>query len=138
MLRRLDFRAALPATGLASVLPRAALDVEAAVEIVRPVVEDVRVRGGAAVRDATARFDPAVPESLRVPAAALAAALDALDPAVRAALEEAARRARVVHAAQRRADGRPRTGRGPRPERELPDVIDWRTCSPGSPTAAPV
>ena len=39
---------------------------------------------------------------LRVPAAALTAALDALDPAVRAALEEAIGRARRVHEAQRR------------------------------------
>ena len=39
-----------------------------------------------------------------MPAAALSAALDGLDPAVRAALEEAARRARTVSAAQLRDD----------------------------------
>ena len=104
MLRRIDLRGGLPASGLADVLPRAALDVESAVDVVRPIVADVRDRGGPAVRDATARFDRAVPESLRVPPEALTAALDALDPAVRAALEEATRRARVVHEGQRRAD----------------------------------
>jgi len=44
------------------------------------------------------------PEHLRVPAEALTAALDGLDPAVRAALEEAIRRVRTVHAAQRPVD----------------------------------
>jgi histidinol dehydrogenase len=102
MLRRIDLRGA--AYGVAPDLPRAAVDVSAAVEAVRPVVEDVRVRGAAAVRDATARFDGVTLGALRVPAAALAAALDALDPAVRAALTEAARRARLVHAAQLRTD----------------------------------
>jgi histidinol dehydrogenase len=102
MLRRIDLRGA--AYGVAPDLPRAAVDVSAAVEAVRPVVEDVRVRGAAAVRDATARFDGVTLGALRVPAAALAAALDALDPAVRAALTEAARRARLVHSAQVRTD----------------------------------
>ncbi len=104
MLRRIDLRGAGPIARHVHVLPRAALDVESAVGTVRPIVDDVRERGLAAVRDWTAKLDRGVPESLRVPAEALAAALDALDPAVRAALEEATRRARLVHEAQRRAD----------------------------------
>src|SRR2546429_982428 len=36
---------------LGTVLPRAAFDVSAAVELVRPICEDVRHRGGAAVRE---------------------------------------------------------------------------------------
>ena len=104
MLRRIDLRGATVGPDVASVLPRAALDVESAVDVVRPVVEDVRTRGGAAVREATERFDGVTPESLRVPAAALAAALADLDPDLRAALEEATRRARLVHEAQRRTD----------------------------------
>jgi len=102
MLRRLDLRE-LPAD-LAGVLPRAALDVEAAVEAVRPVVEAVRERGDDAVLEACERFDGVRPAQLRVPAAALAAALDALDPQVRAALEESARRTRLVATSQRRED----------------------------------
>jgi histidinol dehydrogenase len=85
---------------LAGVLPRAELDVEAALAVVRPVCEDVRRRGGAAVREHTARFDGVDLETTRVPAQALTDALAELDPAVRAALEEAARRARLVHRAQ--------------------------------------
>jgi histidinol dehydrogenase len=86
------------------VLPRASLDVGAAVEAVRPVCADVRHRGDAAVLDATERFDGVRPASLRVDGQALVDALESLDPAVRAALEEAARRARRVHEAQRRED----------------------------------
>jgi histidinol dehydrogenase len=110
VISRLDLRAqAASAAGAgpvdyANVLPRAALDVEAPLDAVRPVCDDVRARGVAAVIEATARFDGVELERTRVPAEALTAALAALDPAVRAALEEAARRARVVHEAQRRSD----------------------------------
>ncbi len=81
-------------------LPRAALDVAAALDAVLPICEEVRQRGAAAIRDLTARFDGVDRESTRVPAAALTAAAGSLAPAVRAALEEAARRARLVHEAQ--------------------------------------
>lgn len=99
MLRRIDLRESVP-TDLLGVLPRAHLDVDAAIETVRPVVESVRLRGARAVQEATERFDRVRLDRARVPTAELSAALDRLDPAVRAALEEAARRARTVHAAQ--------------------------------------
>ncbi|MDT4908739.1 MAG: histidinol dehydrogenase, partial [Pseudonocardiales bacterium] len=101
MLRRLDLTAADTA-GLRGLLPRAAVDVRSALESVTPLVDDVAARGYPAVREATLRFDGVdVPEP-RVPATALAEALTALDPAVREALAEAIRRARVVHEAQLR------------------------------------
>jgi histidinol dehydrogenase len=86
------------------VLPRARLDVDAAVGAVRPVVEDVRDRGLAAVLDATEKYDGVRPDAVRVPASALTDALAGLAGDVRAALEEAADRARRVHAVQRRTD----------------------------------
>jgi histidinol dehydrogenase len=97
---------------LEGVLPRAALDVERAVGLVKPITEDVRVRGGAAVREYTKRFDGVDLARTRVPAGDLEHALDALDPEVRDALEEAARRARVVHEAQlpERKDTEPAPG----------------------------
>ncbi|MEJ5890037.1 histidinol dehydrogenase [Pseudokineococcus marinus] len=105
MIRRLDLRGrALDARELRGTLPRAEQDVESALEVVRPIVEDVRARGAAALRDLGARLDGVRPPHLRVPADALADALAALDPAVRAALEESVRRARLVHADQRRTD----------------------------------
>ena len=78
------------------------MDVRAAVEAVTPVVEAVAARGYAAVREATMRFDGVDVAEPRVPAAELASCLDSLDPAVRAALSESIRRARIVHEAQRR------------------------------------
>jgi histidinol dehydrogenase len=85
-------------------LPRAQLDVSVAVETIRPVVEAVRDHGFSAIREATEKFDGVRLERLRVPAAAIAEAVAALDPDVRAALLEAITRARKVHADQRRTD----------------------------------
>ena len=92
--------AGLTRQALDGVLPRAALDVDRAVELVKPITEDVRVRGGAAVREYTHRFDGVDLASTRVPEEVIVHALETIDPAVRDALEEAARRARVVHEAQ--------------------------------------
>ncbi|MBW1604034.1 histidinol dehydrogenase [Streptomyces sp. JJ66] len=85
-------------------LPRAELDVEAALEKVRPICHDVQHRGTAALLDYAQRFDGVTLDRVGVPAEALVKALDELDPAVRAALEESVRRARTVHRAQRRTD----------------------------------
>jgi histidinol dehydrogenase len=108
VLSRIDLRgssaAALSREKLAGVLPRAELDVEAAVAAVRPICEDVRHRGAAAVREYTARFDGVDLPTTRVPARALAEALQALAPDLRAALEETIRRVRLVHEAQRPPD----------------------------------
>ncbi|MFJ9419496.1 MULTISPECIES: histidinol dehydrogenase [unclassified Streptomyces] len=106
MISRIDLRGdALPEGGaLRDLLPRAEFDVEAALEKVRPICEDVRHRGTAALIDYARRFDGVEIERVRVPAEALTKALDELDPAVRAALEESIRRARIVHREQRRTD----------------------------------
>ncbi len=108
MLSRIDLRgrkpAALAPAELAALLPRAVLDVGAALDAVRPVCADVRARGGAAVREYTQKFDGVDVASTRVPERELSAALAALDPAVRTALTEAARRARLVHQAQAPAE----------------------------------
>jgi histidinol dehydrogenase len=105
VISRVDLRGRRPGPeALRAVLPRAELDVAVALDVVRPLCEQVRTGGAEAVRELTRRLDGVDVPTTRVPAAALAAALDALDPAVRAALEEAARRARMVHEAQRRRD----------------------------------
>ncbi len=105
VIRRIDLRGAdLSAMDLAAVLPRAGLDVEAALEAVRPIVEDVRTRGDEALLDLGERFDGVRPPALRVPAAALAEALSTLDPDVRAALDVSIQRAQKVHNDQRRTD----------------------------------
>ncbi|MET4921495.1 histidinol dehydrogenase [Streptomyces sp. PSRA5] len=106
MISRIDLRGdALPEGGaLRGLLPRAEFDVEAALAKVRPICEDVRHRGTAALIEYAATFDGVTLDRVRVPAEALTGALEALDPAVRAALDESVRRARIVHRAQRRAE----------------------------------
>ncbi|MEV3991844.1 histidinol dehydrogenase [Streptomyces sp. NPDC049837] len=104
MISRIDLRGdALPKGGaLRDLLPRAEFDVEAALEKVRPICEAVHHRGDAALIDYAEKFDGVVLDQVRVPAAALTRALEELDPAVRAGLEESIRRARIVHREQRR------------------------------------
>ena len=96
-----DLRArSLSAAQLTAALPRAELDVAAAAEAVRPVVEDVAARGAEAVLEASERFDGIRPAHLRVPAVELERALAELDPQIRSALEESIARVRAVDAAQ--------------------------------------
>lgn len=105
MIRRIDLRGhALDAATLTDVVPRAALDVDAALDTVRPIVEDVAQRGAAAVLQWSERLDGVRPAHLRVPAEELARALAQLDPKVREALVEAIRRVRIVHADQQRSE----------------------------------
>ncbi|MBY8886141.1 histidinol dehydrogenase [Streptomyces sp. PTM05] len=110
MISRIDLRGDAFASSLRDgafdrdLLPRAELDVEAALEKVRPICDDVRHRGTAALIDYAQRFDGVRIDRVRVPGTALKEALDGLDPAVRAALEESIRRARLVHGEQRRSD----------------------------------
>jgi histidinol dehydrogenase len=105
VLNRTDLRSTGGTTrDLRGLLPRAVLDVSAAVEKIRPVVEGVHQHGFSAIREATERFDGVRIERLRVPAEAIAAAAEQLDPEVRAALLESIRRARKVHSDQRRTD----------------------------------
>ncbi|KDP89962.1 MULTISPECIES: histidinol dehydrogenase [Clavibacter] len=100
-MRIQDLRGTTPSTAdLLDLLPRPVTDVAVALDVARELVEDVRTRGSAALLDQAERLDRVRPETLRVPAEAIAAAVDGLDPAVRAALEEAIRRVRLGSAAQ--------------------------------------
>jgi len=80
----------------AGLVPRAEFDVEAAVARVRPICEDVAVRGIAALAHWSEQFDRVVPPHFRVPAEDLQRAADALDPELRAAFEVAIARRRLV------------------------------------------
>jgi histidinol dehydrogenase len=104
MIRRIDLRGADGAVDYRAVVPRAELDVEAATHLIRPVVEAVRDRGAEAVVEYTRQFDGVALDDLAVPAAALQQALDELDPAVRAGLEEAIRRLRATCEAELERD----------------------------------
>jgi len=85
-------------------VPRAAMDVEHALDAARAICAAVHERGDAALLELAERFDRVRPASVRVPGDVRDAALHDLDPTVRAALEVAIDRARRVHADQRRQD----------------------------------
>ncbi|GAB4495076.1 MAG: histidinol dehydrogenase [Anaerolineales bacterium] len=70
-------------------------------EAVRRILRDVRARGDAALYEWSAKLDGFPANApIRIPAEALSAALAALDPEVRAALETAAERIREFHRRQ--------------------------------------
>jgi histidinol dehydrogenase len=87
-----------------ALVPRAGLDVDAALHVVKPIVEDVAVRGSAAVIEWSEKLDGIAPAHIRVPQHELDRALSELDSRVRLALEESIRRARIVHHDQKRVD----------------------------------
>ena len=103
MIRTVDLRTNQSAE-LGSVVPRAGLDVESAIEVVRPIVEDVKARGAQAVLAWGEKLDGVLAPSLKVAQAEIDKAVAELDPAVRDALLESIRRARLVHEDQRRTD----------------------------------
>jgi len=80
------------------------MDVEHAVEQVRPICDAVAERGADALREFSARFDGCVPDTLRVPARALVDAEAGLTPHLRAALSESIERRRAVATVEARAE----------------------------------
>lgn len=103
MLTRTDLRGSTPTLSqLRRALPRGGTDVNAVLPTVTPVVEAVAEHGATAALDYTEKFDRVRPASVRVPAEVIAKARADLDGAVADALEESIRRARLVHADQRR------------------------------------
>ncbi|MGF2944641.1 histidinol dehydrogenase [Mycobacterium sp. Lab-001] len=105
MIARIDLRGTeLTAARLRAALPRGGADVESVLPTVRPIVAAVAERGAQAALDYGASFDHVRPAAVRVPAAALEAALSGLAPEVRDALAVMIERTRAVHADQRRPD----------------------------------
>ena len=85
------------AARLAAVLDRRAVFDPAVEAAVAEILGAVQARGDAALAELTARFDGVAPPALRVPQAALDAALAALDPELRATLAAAAVNVRRFH-----------------------------------------
>ena len=118
MIRRIDLRGARDTPGspvdYRTAVPRAELDVESALAVVRPICDAVRDRGVAAIVEFSARFDGVEQTDVAVPAEALTAALAALDPGVRAGLAESIRRLRTTCEAERESDVVTQLGPGAR------------------------
>jgi histidinol dehydrogenase len=105
LMARIDLRGAqLTAARLRAALPRGGADVEAVLPAVRPIVQAVAERGAEAALEFGASFDGVRPPAVRVPGAALDAALAGLAPDVRDALRVMIERTRAVHADQGRTD----------------------------------
>jgi histidinol dehydrogenase len=105
MIRRLDLRGrSSQALDYRALLSRAPLDVESALDVVRPICDDVRHRGAAALIELSERFDGVTLTDIAVPQDALDRAEENLEALVRKALVESIRRARRVHEDQRRRD----------------------------------
>ena len=78
-MTRIDLRGRTLSTAeLRTALPRGGVDVDAIVPKVRPIVDDIAERGAPAALEYGEKFDGVRPETVRVPAAALAAALAAM------------------------------------------------------------
>ena len=98
MIRRVDLRGKnLTKSEINSVVPRAKLDVIAALAAVEPILEKVRTGTEADLIEFGAKFDGIAPQAIRVPKEELTKALNNLDANVREALEIAAQRIRKVH-----------------------------------------
>jgi len=107
MIRLVDFRGrALTKAGYNSELPRADLNVAEAMRLITPILERVKFGSESDLIKLAEEFDGVVPPSIRVPQSALDAALKALDPEVRFALERSITRVKRVHKDQVRGEKR--------------------------------
>ncbi len=106
------------AAGLAEILPRAL-----------EIVEDVRLRGDAALYELAERFDGARPESLRVPPQAIEQAT--VDERTLEALRESIRAVRAFHERQRPEDFRYSTYPGVEAERRFVPLDSVGVYVPG-------
>jgi histidinol dehydrogenase len=103
MPQRLDARApGFAAAFAALVADRRESDAGVSADVAA-IIADVRARGDAAVAELTAKFDRVDldAQGWRIPASALDAALDGLDPELRSALDMAATRIRAFHERQK-------------------------------------
>ena len=101
MIQTLDLRGRrLGRAELMTLVPRAQVDVAVASESAAQLIAEVRSGGEVALRAQAERLDGVRPASIRVDPADIAAAAEALDPAVRGALEEAIRRVRLASEVQ--------------------------------------
>lgn len=100
-MRTIDLRGReLSPAGMLAAVPRATQARAEALDTAARIVEDVRDRGEAALRDHAERFDAVTDHAVRVPDEHITAALSELAPEIRSALEEAIRRVRLASAAQ--------------------------------------
>ena len=86
------------------VVPRAQLDVEAALNQINPVLIDVEKNGDEAVLNWNEKFDGVKSKSLRVPQSVIDKAYEEMSPDVLEALKESIKRATKVHQSQLKSE----------------------------------
>lgn len=98
MIRQIDLRNIdiLPRP----VVPRAKIDVDSVMSVVKPIIQDVKENGDQAVLEWTQKLDGITPNSLRVPSEVINKAFQETSPDVIAALTESIRRSQIVHKSQ--------------------------------------
>jgi len=79
-----------------SSVPRAPLDIAKAIQEITPLLADVKNKGEQALLEVAAKFGNADPKPFRVEAHELTQALEALEPSLRAAIQESIARVRKV------------------------------------------
>ncbi|HEU4839768.1 MAG TPA: histidinol dehydrogenase [Micavibrio sp.] len=84
------------------ILRRAQADIEDVLSKVKPIVEDVRLRGDAALLEYAQKFDKAALRSLKVSDAEFEAANKNVDPKLKAAIDRNVRNVRIFHEEQMR------------------------------------
>ena len=88
-IRTLDLRGEnLSRSEYSSRLPRAGLDVKAALEIVEPIIEEVRKGNISTLLKLSEQFDGVRPSEIRVPKEKISGALAELSPTLRKVIEE--------------------------------------------------
>jgi histidinol dehydrogenase len=100
-MQLIDLRASTPSKAdLARLAPRAVTDVSVAAATAADLIAEVRQRGPEALLEQAERFDGVRPHDIRVTQVEIDAAVAALDPVVRVALEEAIERVTRASKAQ--------------------------------------
>jgi len=101
VIRTLDLSASqidpvLDSSRVNAAVPRAALDISIALEQIKPLLDEVRVRGEQALVEVTIARDGVDPRPIRVAPHELQTALAELDPELRVAIETSITRVRAV------------------------------------------
>jgi histidinol dehydrogenase len=95
-IRTLNLVAGFATTDVNTLVPRAEVNIDVALGSVLPLIDDVAQRGAAAVVDVTIARDGVDPTPLRVTQHEIDAAVEALEPELRRAIEESIARVRKV------------------------------------------
>jgi histidinol dehydrogenase len=101
MIQIIDLRDIQPnRVDLAELIPRSQSDFSVATDVAKGLIDAVRERGEVALLEQAERLDGVRPARIRIHAEEIGRAVNALDPAVREAIEEAIRRVTVASQAQ--------------------------------------